>query len=237
MARLLLADDDQELCELLAEYLGSEGFEVDRVHDGEQAVEAVLVGRYDLVILDIMMPKMNGFDALREVRRKKATPVLMLTARGDDVDRIVGLEMGADDYLTKPCNPRELVARIRAILRRVNAFETESTPQVGALVIEDVELQTSSRQVLCGSEVVELTSTEFGVLALLMQHAGTVVSKKQLTETVLERKLTQYDRSMDVHVSHVRRKLGKTAAGEERIKTVRNTGYLYVMPVKVGVSQ
>jgi len=237
MARLLLADDDQELCELLAEYLGSEGFEVDRVHDGEQAVEAVLTDRYDLVILDIMMPKMNGFDALREVRRKNATPVLMLTARGDDVDRIVGLEMGADDYLTKPCNPRELVARIRAILRRVNALETESTSQGGTLVIDGVELRVSSRQVLCSSEIVELTGTEFGVLALLMEHAGMVVSKKQLTETVLERKLTQYDRSMDMHVSHVRRKLGKTAADEERIKTVRNAGYLYVIPVGTGVSQ
>jgi two-component system, OmpR family, response regulator CpxR len=236
MARLLLADDDQELCELLAEYLGSEGFEVDRVHDGEQAVTAVLTDRYDLVILDIMMPKMNGFDALREVRRKNATPVLMLTARGDDVDRIVGLEMGADDYLPKPCNPRELVARIRAILRRIKPFQNEPDSQANTLVIDDVELQSSSRQVLCGGASVELTSTEFGVLAELMEHAGTVVSKKQLTETVLERKLTQYDRSMGMHVSHVRRKLGKTASGEERIKTVRNAGYLYVRPVATGAN-
>jgi len=234
MARLLLADDDQELCELLAEYLGSEGFEVDRVHDGEQAVTAVLTGRYDLLILDIMMPKMNGFDALREVRRKNATPVLMLTARGDDVDRIVGLEMGADDYLPKPCNPRELVARIRAILRRINAFQHEHVSQADALVIDDVELRPSSRQVFCGGTSVELTSTEFGVLALLMQHGGEVVSKKQLTEIVLERKLTQYDRSMDMHVSHVRRKLGKTTSGDERIKTVRNAGYLYVVTGMTG---
>lgn len=229
MARLLLADDDQELCELLTEYLASEGFEVSSVHDGEQAVVEVLTGNYDLVVLDIMMPKMNGIDALREVRRKKATPVLMLTARGDDVDRIVGLEMGADDYLPKPCNPRELVARIRAILRRVKAIENEAAPLAGALVVGDVELRPASRQVICKGNEVALTSTEFGVLALLMQHAGEVVSKKQLTETVLERKLTQYDRSMDMHVSHVRRKLGKTAAGEERIKTVRNAGYLYVV--------
>jgi len=229
MARLLLADDDKELCELLTEYLSSEGFEVSSVHDGEKAVSEVLTGNYDLLVLDIMMPIMNGIDALRELRLKKATPVLMLTARGDDVDRIVGLEMGADDYLPKPCNPRELVARIRAILRRVKAAETGVTPSPGVLAIDDVELRPSSRQVVCNGNDVELTSTEFGVLALLMQHAGEVVSKKQLTEAVLERKLTQYDRSMDMHVSHVRRKLGKTATGEERIKTVRNAGYLYVV--------
>lgn len=229
MTRLLLADDDQELCELLTEYLSSEGFEVSSVHDGEKAVSEVLTGNYDLLVLDIMMPIMNGIDALREVRLKKATPVLMLTARGDDVDRIVGLEMGADDYLPKPCNPRELVARIRAILRRVKASEVEVAPPPGVLAIDDVELRPSSRQVLCNGNDVELTSTEFGVLTLLMQHAGEVVSKKQLTEAVLERKLTPYDRSMDMHVSHVRRKLGKTAAGEERIKTIRNAGYLYVV--------
>jgi len=229
MARLLLADDDQELCELLTEYLSSEGFEVSSVHDGEKAVSEVLTGNYDLLVLDIMMPIMNGIDALREVRLKKATPVLMLTARGDDVDRIVGLEMGADDYLPKPCNPRELVARIRAILRRVKASEADVTPSPGVLAIDDVELRPSSRQVVCNGNDVELTSTEFGVLMLLMQHAGEVVSKKQLTEAVLERKLTAYDRSMDMHVSHVRRKLGKTAAGEERIKTIRNAGYLYVV--------
>jgi len=229
MARLLLADDDQELCELLTEYLSSEGFEVSSVHDGEKAVSEVLTGNYDLLVLDIMMPIMNGIDALREVRLKNATPVLMLTARGDDVDRIVGLEMGADDYLPKPCNPRELVARIRAILRRVKASEADVTPSPGVLAIDDVELRPSSRQVVCNGNDVELTSTEFGVLMLLMQHAGEVVSKKQLTEAVLERKLTAYDRSMDMHVSHVRRKLGKTAAGEERIKTIRNAGYLYVV--------
>lgn len=236
MARILIADDDEELCELLAEYLTSEGFDVDRVHDGEQAVARVQSAGYDLLILDIMMPKMNGFDALREVRRTNAIPVLMLTARGDDVDRIVGLEMGADDYLPKPCNPRELVARIRAILRRINSSQPQSFSQAEALVIDDVELRPASRQVICGEQTVELTSTEFGVLALLMQHAGEVVSKKQLTEEVLERKLTQYDRSMDMHVSHVRRKLGKTASGEERIKTVRNAGYIYVIPVETGAN-
>jgi two-component system response regulator CpxR len=231
MARLLLADDDLELTELLSEYLAAEGFEVDCVHDGEQAVSKVGAGDYDLLILDIMMPRMNGFDALREVRRQNQTPVLMLTARGDDVDRIVGLEMGADDYLAKPCNPRELVARIRAILRRVQTVETSPGRQTDTLIIEDVELSPAARQVFRGGESVALTSTEFGVLAVLMKHAGQVVSKRQLTEEVLERRLTQHDRSMDMHVSHVRRKLGKTPAGEERIKTIRNAGYIYAQPL------
>ena len=236
MARLLIADDDQELCTLLTEYLASEGFDVECVHDGERAVEQVLAENYDLMVLDIMMPKMNGFDVLREVRKTQSVPVLMLTARGDDVDRIVGLEMGADDYLPKPCNPRELVARIRAILRRVQSVETGAAAQTLTLVIDDVEIRPSSRQVLVTGGSVELTSTEFSVLALLMRRAGEVVTKKQLTEEVLERKLSQYDRSMDMHVSNIRRKLGRTPAGDERIKTIRGVGYLYVKAPASGVS-
>lgn len=229
MIRLLIADDDLELCELLSEYLTSEGFQVDQVHDGEQAVAGILTGQYALLILDIMMPKMNGFDALRELRKHNRTPVLMLTARGDDVDRIVGLEMGADDYLPKPCNPRELVARIRAILRRIEQPAGTAALSSETLTIGDVELRPSSRDVYCAGNPVSLTSTEFRVLELLMRQAGEVVTKKQLTEEILERKLTQYDRSMDMHVSHVRRKLGKPSRGEERIKTVRSVGYLYVV--------
>jgi len=236
MARLLIADDDQELCALLTEYLVSEDFDVECVHDGERAVERVLAESYDLMVLDIMMPKMNGFDALREVRKTQGIPVLMLTARGDDVDRIVGLEMGADDYLPKPCNPRELVARIRAILRRVQSVETDAAAQTLTLIIDDVEVRPSSREVLVTNSPVELTSTEFSVLAVLMRQAGEVVTKKQLTEEVLERKLSQYDRSMDMHVSNIRRKLGKTPAGDERIKTIRGVGYLYVKAQESGVS-
>lgn len=236
MARLLIADDDQELCVLLTEYLSSEGFDVECVHDGERAVERVLAENYDLMVLDLMMPKMNGFDALREVRKTQGIPVLMLTARGDDVDRIVGLEMGADDYLPKPCNPRELVARIRAILRRVQSVEMEAAARTVAIVIDDVELRPASRQVLAAGSSVELTSTEFSVLALLMRQAGEVVTKKQLTEKVLERKLSQYDRSMDMHVSNIRRKLGKTPSGDERIKTIRGVGYLYVKSIVSGAS-
>jgi len=236
MARLLIADDDQELCVLLTEYLSLEGFDVDCVHDGERAVERVLAENYDLLVLDIMMPKMNGFDALREVRKTRSIPVLMLTARGDDVDRIVGLEMGADDYLPKPCNPRELVARIRAILRRVQIIEMGAAAHTEAIVIDGVELRPASRQVLKAGSSVGLTSTEFNVLALLMRQAGEVVTKKQLTEEVLDRKLSQYDRSMDMHVSNIRRKLGKTPSGEERIKTIRGVGYLYAKPTVSGAS-
>ena len=180
------------------------------------------------------MPKMNGFDALREVRKARSIPVLMLTARGDDVDRIVGLEMGADDYLPKPCNPRELVARIRAILRRVTTAEMDAVVRTEAVIIEDVELRPASRQVLKAGSSVELTSTEFNVLALLMRLAGEVVTKKQLTEEVLDRKLSQYDRSMDMHVSNIRRKLGKNPSGDERIKTIRSVGYLYARSTVTG---
>lgn len=228
MTALLLADDDIELCELLTEYLTSEGFSVDSVHDGDAAVEAILSDRYELAILDVMMPKMSGFDALREVRKSQQTPVLMLTARGDDIDRIVGLEMGADDYLPKPCNPRELVARIRAVLRRSKGLR-EGSAREEVLRVDDVELQAASRRVICKGVPVNLTGTEFNVLRELLFHAGEVLSKKELTETTLERKLTPYDRSMDMHVSNLRKKLGPNCEGEPRIKTIRGIGYIYVL--------
>jgi len=226
MARVLLADDDVELCELLREYLAHEGFEVDAVHDGEGAVAAAREGGYAIVILDVMMPKKGGFDALRELRaRGGATPVLMLTARGDDVDRIVGLEMGADDYLPKPCNPRELAARLRAILRRSG---TGLTSREGVLAIDDLELRTRTHEVLRAGTPIELTGAEFGVLETLMREAGTVVGKERLTERALGRRLERYDRSIDVHVSNLRKKLGPRPGGQPRIKTVRGVGYLFV---------
>lgn len=234
MAHILLADDDIELCELLKEYLISEGFFVDAVHDGGTAVEAIAKGAFDIVILDVMMPVMNGFDALRQVRQKQQTPVLMLTARGDDVDRIVGLELGADDYLSKPCNPRELVARIRAILRRTQAVASGGTHTEQNITVADVELQPATRKVLCKGMAVSLTGTEFNVLKELLLHAGEVISKKYLTETVLDRKLTQYDRSMDMHVSNIRKKLGTHEGGDVRIKTVRGVGYIYILPHSTG---
>lgn len=229
MSRLLLVDDDVELCEMLTEYLLNEGFEVDAVHDGDAALESTRADLHDLVVLDVMMPGKNGFDVLRELRARSLTPVLMLTARGEDVDSIVGLELGADDYLAKPCNPRVLVARIRAILRRAESGapqNNDATPPE-TLNVNDIEVQTGSRTVIRQGEPVELTSTEYSVLDALLREAGHVVSKAALCERALGRKLSRYDRSLDMHVSNLRKKLGPLPDGEERIKTVRGIGYLY----------
>jgi DNA-binding response OmpR family regulator len=222
--RVLLADDDEELCDMLGAYLRREGFEVECAHDGETALAKALSGSYDLVVLDVMMPKRDGFDVLRRLRRESLVPVLMLTARGSDVDSIVGLELGADDYLPKPCNPRVLTARMRAVLRRAGV---EAEDDAGDLQIGDIELRPGARRVRRGGEAVELTSTEFSVLAVLMQSAGRIVSKEALSEQALGRKLTRYDRSLDMHISNLRRKLGPLPDGEERIETVRGVGYLY----------
>jgi len=226
MTRILLVDDDVELCEMLAEYLGPEGFEVDLVHDGEDGARQAAAGHYDAVLLDVMLPRLNGFDALRRIRADSRVPVLMLTAKGDAVDRIVGLEMGADDYLPKPCDPRELVARLRAILRRTGSAgdgrQREETLRVG-----DVELRASARIVLRGGRKLELTSTEYNILEVLLREAGRVVSKADLSEQALGRKLAHYDRSIDMHLSKLRRKLGAAADGRSLIETVRGMGYQF----------
>jgi DNA-binding response OmpR family regulator len=229
--RILLADDDVELCEMLAEYLERDGFEVTLAHDGETALAKARSGDHDLVVLDIMMPGMSGLDVLRELREESLIPVLILTARGDDVDSVVGLELGADDYLAKPCNPRVLVARIRAILRRAenSPGQAESTLSGAPLKVEDVERFRRSRKVLQDGKPVAMTSTEFGVLEALMQRAGNVVSKSELSTEVLGRDLSRYDRSLDMHVSNLRKKLGARHDGDERIKTVRGVGYLYTV--------
>lgn len=223
--RILIADDDRELGELLSEYLQSEGFTVLLAHDGEAALQLALNEPCELMVLDIMMPKLNGMEVLKALRSQSLLPVIMLTARGEPVDRIVGLEIGADDYLAKPCNPRELVARIRAVLRRVAAAPQSAS---GNLHVGDIELSPQSRTLLLKGESVELTSTEFDLLALLLTNAGQVVSKELISEQVLGRRLTMYDRSIDMHVSKLRKKLGALADGSERIKTIRSTGYLYV---------
>jgi len=223
--RLLLADDDEELCEMLGEYLRGEGFDVAIAHDGEAALERLARETFDLVVLDVMMPRLNGLDVLRELRRRSLIPVLMLTARGSDVDSVVGLELGADDYLPKPCNPRVLVARIRAVLRRSGQGETER--DAGVVRVHDIELQHGARRVLLDGNPVELTSTEYSVLAVLLEEVGRVVTKEALSERALGRKLTRYDRSLDMHISNLRRKLGPLPTGEERIQTVRGVGYLY----------
>lgn len=224
--RILLADDDEELCDMLGDYLRREGFDVDCAHDGDAALVSALAGGYDLLVLDVMMPKRDGFDVLRRLRQESLIPVLMLTARGSDVDSILGLELGADDYLPKPCNPRVLMARMRAVLRRAGA-EAEGDGDADDLAVGDIELQRGARRVRRDGAPIELTSTEFSVLAVLLQSAGRVVGKEALSEQALGRKLTRYDRSLDMHISNLRRKLGALPGGEERIQTVRGVGYLY----------
>jgi two-component system response regulator CpxR len=219
---ILIADDDTELCELLREYLGQEGFEVRLAHDGEQALLASRRPGLDAMVLDIMMPRMSGIDVLRNLRKESELPVIMLTARGDDLDRIIGLELGADDYLAKPANPRELLARIRAILRRSNVHST-----ITVLEIDDLVLDQARRELRCNGELTELTSTEFSILQLLLQRSGEVVEKKDLYLAALGREPVAYDRSIDMHVSNLRRKLGPKASGGERIETIRGIGYQY----------
>ena len=228
MNRILIIDDDEELCELVAEYLTVEGFETKAVHDGAAGLESALSGDYDMAVLDVMLPKMNGFDVLRSLRTSSRLPVLMLTARGDDMERIVGLEIGADDYLPKPFNPRELVARLRAILRRTEPVET-SDRAGDKIVVEDLELARSARTVKLSGQEVPLTSVEFDLLTELATEAGKVVRKEDLSERVLERKLSPYDRSLDMHISNLRKKLGPRDDGSERIKTIRSVGYIYTV--------
>jgi two-component system response regulator CpxR len=230
MERVLIVDDDAELCAMVAEYLKAEGFEVEAVHKGEGGAQRVLADGYVLVILDVMLPDGSGFDVLRRIRARSRTPVLMLTARGEDVDRIVGLELGADDYLPKPFHPRELVARIRAILRRsaVVATTAGATPPGERLVVGDVEVDTATHTARCQGEVVELTTMEFNLLLVLLRKAGLVVSREELFREVLGREFEPYDRSLDVHVSNLRRKLDVKAGGAERIKAIRGVGYFYV---------
>ncbi len=227
MQRILIIDDDEELCDLVAEYVRAEGFEADATGDGEAGLAALRRGGYDMVLLDVMLPGANGFEILRRLRSESDLPVLMLTARGDDVDRIVGLEIGADDYLPKPFNPRELVARIHAVLRRARA------PRTGAprlLRVGDVEMDTGARVLRRGGEEVRLTAVEFDVLERLLRSAGSVVSRETLMRDVLEREYSAMDRSIDMHISNLRKKLGAEYAGTERIKTVRGVGYVYTLP-------
>ena len=224
--RVLLVDDDEELAELIGEYLAREGFALDAETHATRAVERAGSGSYQLPVLDVMLPGMDGFEVLRRIRASSKTPVLMLTARGDDVDRIVGLELGADDYLSKPFNPRELVARIRAILRRTQG-RAEGGPGPERLVVDDVIVDLGQRMVRRNGRAVELTAVEFTMLAMLMRAAGSVVSRDDLARGALGRDLLPFDRSIDVHVSHVRKKLGRRPGGGARITTLRAVGYLY----------
>ena len=219
---ILLIDDDRELCGLLSDFLALEGFECTALHDGRKAVEHCRRHDYSAIVLDIMLPGLQGLEVLRELRGFTTTPVLMLTARGDDTDRIVGLEMGADDYLPKPCNPRELAARLRAILRRANP--EDSRHQVQHLKVGEAELDTTLRSATYGGKDLGLTSAEFNVLKTLMEAAGSVVDKETLSQKALGRQLSAYDRSIDVHVSKIRKKLAIQGAGQ-LIVSVRGVGY------------
>jgi two-component system response regulator CpxR len=228
--RILIIDDDMELCELLSDYLAAEGFSVEAVHDGESGAARVKDGDYCLVVLDVMLPKVNGFEVLRRIRSGSQVPVLMLTARGDEVDRIVGLEMGADDYLPKPFNPRELVARLRAIQRRVTALPAEGDAPPDLLEVGDVAVDPGARSVRCAGREVEVTSVEFSILEVLLRTAGRVISRDDLSLQALGRRLNYQDRSIDVHVSSLRKKLGPSDSGGDRIKSVRGIGYIYASP-------
>ena len=219
---ILIADDDVELSALLSEYFSSEGINVILAHDGEEALRRIRESEPDLMVLDVMMPRMDGMQVLSELRKSSRLPVIMLTARGDDDDRIRGLELGADDYVPKPCNPRELLARIRAVMRRVQSPES-----TGPLRVEDLELNQGSRTVLMKGEAVDLTSTEFSILMTLMEHKGEVVNKRDLYLSALGREPVRHDRSVDMHVSNLRRKLGPRPDGGNRIETIRGIGYQY----------
>ncbi len=229
MGKVLVIDDDTELCELLDDYLSQEGFAIETVNDPLEGIQQALSGSHCLVVLDVMLPRMNGFEVLRRIRASSKIPILMLTARGDEVDRIVGLEIGADDYLPKPFSPRELVARLRAILRRTEQDVLAPRRHTGSLVVGDVVLNPGMRTVACAGKTVELTSIEFAVLEVLLDKVGQVVGREELARKALDRGYSAYDRSIDVHISSLRKKLGPRADGLERIKTVRNSGYLYVL--------
>lgn len=220
---ILVVDDDTELTDLLSQYLSLEGFQVTCVHDGELAIKKALNQPFNAIILDVMLPKLNGFEVLKAIREHLETPVLMLTARGDDIDRIVGLEIGADDYLPKPCNPRELVARLRAILRR-----TQKIPAYRPIIeFQNIVVDCAQRIVTYFGQPMELTNAEFNILEMLIKSPGQAFSKEELTEYALGRKYTAYDRSIDVHISNLRTKLGENDLGEPLVKTVRGFGYMF----------
>lgn len=228
MDRILVIDDDLRLTELLGECLRAEGFGVETAHDGEAGVAKALAGDYALLVLDVMLPRMSGFEVLMRIRPQSQIPVLMLTARGDPVDRVTGLQMGADDYLPKPFNERELVARIHAILRRTKAaapVQVEDSPWL--CEVGDLRLDPRSREVRINGQPVDLTTVEFDVLRVLLASAGETVTREDLVRQALGRSFTVFDRSLDNHVSSLRRKLGPNSANAERIKTIRGSGYMY----------
>jgi len=226
MDEILLIDDDVELCSMLTEYLGKNGFRVRTAHRGDTGLKAALQRQRAMVLLDVMLPGMDGFEVLKRIRAESAVNVLLLTARGEDVDRIVGLEIGADDYLPKPFNPRELLARMRAVLRR-NAGSTSAAS--GVLRVRDLELDPAARKALKTGKKLDLTDVEFGLLEALMQSPGKVVHREDLSQSVLGRPFDPFDRSLDMHVSRLRRKLSQVGSPEDEVKTIRGVGYQLVV--------
>jgi two-component system OmpR family response regulator len=224
---ILLVDDDAELSAMLTEYLRAEGFETSAVFNGEAGVEAALSGHYDAVILDVMLPRLSGTEALRRIRHESRIPIIMLTAKGDNIDRVVGLEMGADDYVPKPCYPRELVARLRAVLRRTGNDGQAEAPRAAEEVLREGALSLSPRQreVSWNGKAVDLTVSEFNMLELLLRAGDNVVTKDELSERALGRPREAYDRSVDVHMSNLRQKLSQAAGESVQIATVRGIGY------------
>ena len=229
---ILFIDDDLELCQLLIDYLARENYPAEAASDPEKGIMMALSKQYSLIILDVMMPKLNGFDVLRRIRQERDTPVMMLTGRCEDVDRIIGLELGADDYLSKPFNHRELVARIRAIQRRTeksrnNTLDDTNNEYNSKICTGDIMMDLRAREVWKNGKRLELTSVEFSILSILLKHCGNVVSREELAAKGLYRKYSFNDRSIDVHVGKLRRKLGRKIGDYERIKGVRGIGYMY----------
>ena len=222
MEDVLLIDDDAELCSMLTEYLAKHGFRVRAAHRGDAGLTAAQQRPWALILLDVMLPGMDGFEVLKRIRLESNVSVLLLTARGEDVDRIVGLEIGADDYLPKPFNPRELLARMRAVLRRQD--RTSHSP-AALLRVQDLELDVAARKALKAGKRLDLTDVEFGLLEALMRVPGQVVSRDELSQAVLGRTFDPFDRSLDMHVSRLRRKLGRDREEEDRVKTIRGVGY------------
>ena len=229
-ARLLVVDDDVALCELVGRFLGSEGFRVDAVHTGGEGVDGAIGGGYDLVLLDVMLGPTNGFNILRQIRATSPIPVVMLTAKGDTLDRGLGLEIGADDYLPKPFDPPELAARIRAVLRR--SASNRSGQKRARIAVEDLELDPGARAARRGGQPVDLTTVEFDLLEALAGEAGQVISRESLVTRVLGREFSPFDSSINTHIYNLRRKLGPAAGGGERIVGIRGIGYLYACSSK-----
>jgi two-component system response regulator CpxR len=229
--RLLVVDDDRDLCRLVAQYLEPEGFTLSVVHTGGEGIKSAVEGNHELIVLDIMLPDRKGFDVLREIRNRVRTPVLMLTAKGDEFDRVLGLELGADDYLPKPFSPRELIARISAILRRSEWLsESSATSRPPVIRSADIELDLAARTVSKAGPPLKVTSAEFDLLRIFFEAPGQVLTRESLVKNVLDRKFSPFDRSIDLHISNLRRKLGPQKDGGERIRSVRGIGYLYSWP-------